>query len=167
MVEIIVDTNVPLVADGEEMTTHCQISCSSFMEDVLRGKKRVVIDDQWIIIREYGHKLPNSSQNSFSKLFYKYIVTHQGNPVKVKQVSITPLGEDDFEEFPESLRAVGFDISDRKFVAVAIVNRGKAAIAQAADSKWVGWEEALSKVGVNVLFLCKDELREKFQQKMG
>lgn len=167
MGEVIVDTNVPLMADGGDMSLVCQGSCAEFIEAVIRGKYTMVIDDQWHIIGEYENKMPKQTQESWSRKFLKHIYSNQGNPRRVKQVGITSLGENDFEEFPESLRKVGFDMSDRKFVAVAIANNGKAPIAQAADSKWIGWEKALNEAGVKVLFLCKDELSGKYQQKMG
>lgn len=168
MDEIIVDTNVPLTADGGYLSVTCQGHCAEFIEAVIRGKLTVVIDDQWHLIREYQNKMPGSTQGSFSRLFWKYVVTNMADSNKVKQVSITAIGDDDFEEFPQSLRdEIDFDVSDRKFVAVAVANDGKAPIAQAADSKWIGWETALKEVGVNILFLCKDELSAKYQEKMG
>jgi len=41
-------------------------------------------------------------------------------------------------------------------------------ILDAADSKWLGWEEALAKAGIRVDVVCRDELaiiREKKSKK--
>jgi predicted ATPase len=92
----------------------------------------VVLDNQWHILNEYQNKMLGT-QNSFSHQFLKYILNNQRNTNRVKQVPITSVGADDFDEFPETLRSIGFDPSDRKFVAVAVSNKGKSPIMQAAD----------------------------------
>jgi len=167
MREVIVDTNVPLMADGGHMSLPCQANCANFIESIIYGQATIVIDDQWRIIREYENKIPNRTQGTVSRTFLKHVLTNQGNPDRVKQVAITPFEEEDFDEFPQSLRDVNFDMSDRKFVAICISNGGKAPIVQAADSKWIGWEQALKAENVNVQFLCRAELEGIFNKKMS
>jgi len=38
---------------------------------------------------------------------------------------------------------------------------------QAVDSKWWGWKEALSECGIEVIFLCPDDIAEKYAKKIG
>ncbi len=166
MTEVIVDTNVPLTADGNHMSNTCQSCCAEFVQSVIQGRHQVVLDDQWHILNEYQNKML-CTQNSFSHQFLKYILNNQKNTNRVKQVPITSVGADDFDEFPEALHSIGFDPSDRKFVAVAVSNKGKSPIVQAADSKWVGWEDNLKKEKIKVRFLCKEELSAIYKQKMA
>lgn len=167
MTEVIVDTNVPLTADGNHMSDACRSCCAEFVKSVIRGDHKVVLDNQWHILGEYQNKMPSGTQNSFGRQFLKYVYSNQCNPDRIKQVGISFTGTDDFEEFPEKLRTIGFDASDRKFVATAVSNNGKAPIVQATDSKWIGWESALKREKVKVRFLCKEELTRIFSQKMA
>ena len=49
---------------------------------------------------------------------------------------------------------MNFDKSDQKFIAVAHAHPDKPVILQSSDSKWWGWKDALSEVGIDVQFLC-------------
>jgi hypothetical protein len=102
--------------------------CAEFVHAVYQGDFVVVLDDHWHILKEYHNKIPNQPEGSLSHKFLRHVLSHQGNPSRVRQVSITPLRDQDFEEFPQSLREVEFDMSDRKFVAVAIANERNAPI---------------------------------------
>jgi hypothetical protein len=165
----IVDTNVPLVANGDsEAGPACVASCTMRLNELMQ-KGRIVIDGAWRIIREYTHKLSPSGQPGLGDAFLKWVLTNQANPDRCILVAITPLDNDsdDFEEFPESLRAVGFDRSDRKFVAVAVAHGGSPPILQALDSKWWGWRQQLAAEGINVDFLCPKAIAAKYEQKMN
>ena len=48
--------------------------------------------------------------------------------------------------------------SDRKFFAASNAHPGKPPILEAADSKWLGWEEQLEQHGIKVEVLCRAEL---------
>ena len=41
------------------------------------------------------------------------------------------------------------------------------AILQVLDSKWWGWHGALKTAGATIQFLCADEIRRKYHEKMG
>lgn len=169
MKEYIVDTNVPLVANGNsDMNDDCVAACTIFIQGFKLGKFKVVIDDMYLLIKEYQHKLKPKGQAKAGDLFFNWVLTNQTNPNWVKQVSITPQppSEYAFAEFPASLESVCIDNSDRKFIALAKSNQGVAPIAQAADSKWVGWVTALREEGIEVEFLCYQELLEIYQRKM-
>jgi hypothetical protein len=168
MAEFIVDTNVPLVASGlsEQMSIECQKTCFEFLEKLINGNDLVVIDDQYWILGEYEHEMKR--QGTYGHQFLKWLLRNSHDLRKVKFVTIHPVGksEYDFEEFPETLEAVDFDNSDRKYVAVAVANNFVAPIVEAADSKWIGWQEALAAEGIGVVFLCKKELEEIYERKM-
>lgn len=167
MTEYIVDTNVPLVASGKapHMSPNCVIACVNFIESIKKGEYLLVIDSNFLMIGEYLKEMQNLPTNTLGNQFLKFILTYRDIPIKVKQVDIHQLDEFNFIEVPQSIIDIGFDNSDRKFVAVAIANNNLAPIAQAADSKWIGWEKALNNEGITVRFLCKDELKAIHQTK--
>jgi len=82
------------------------------------------------------------------------------------RVTITRNG-DSYNEFPNHKGLLKFDISDRKFVAVANAHFAKPPILQATDSKWWGWKDSLREVGITVQFLCPDYVKAKYQEKIG
>lgn len=71
-----------------------------------------------------------------------------------------------FVEFPDHEGLKDFDISDRKFVAVANAHESKPPILQATDSKWWGWKAHLAQCGITVQFLCPEEIAETYERKM-
>jgi hypothetical protein len=165
----IVDTNVPLVANGEsEASPACIVSCTTTLKKLMQ-EGRIVIDNAWRIIGEYKHKLSPSGQPGPGDAFLKWVLSNHANPARCIQIAITTLDNDadDFEEFPESLRSIGFDRSDRKFVAVAVAHGGSPPILQALDSKWWGWRKHLEAEGIKVDFLCHAAIAAKYKQKMG
>jgi len=168
MVEFIVDTNVPLIARGaSHMSLECEDNCAKFIEHFLRGRQILVIDDAYAILDEYMKRIETTGPPDYSNRFLKWLFENQGNPHRVKLVKINQIGENNFEEIPESLGHLKIDPSDLKFIAVAIANKGKAQIAEASDSKWIGWESELNSHNIQIRFICKRELNEIFKRKIG
>lgn len=94
--------------------------------------------------------------------FLKWLYRNMHTPGRCEQVELTRDGNDtQFAQFPadKGLRKV-VDPSDRKFIATANAHPAKPEIWQAADSKWLGWEEDLKKCGLSVLFLCRDDINK-------
>lgn len=73
-------------------------------------------------------------------------------------VRITPLdgGDTNFAEFPATEALNGFDVADRKFIAVAIAyerdHNKKATILQALDRKWEPFQKAFEQEGPQIDF---------------
>ncbi len=168
MDEFVVDTNVPLIARGKShMSTDCELVCARFIELFLRGRRILVIDDDFELIGEYMDQISTSGPANYDNRFLKWLFENQGNPHRVKQLKINLPDSGSNEENLTGLLNINIDPSDLKFIAVAIANFGRAPIAEASDSKWIGWEEALNELGIKVLFLCKQELAEVYKKKMG
>ncbi|MGE7775520.1 hypothetical protein ACQKLP_12400 [Chitinophaga sp. NPDC101104] len=166
MSEVIIDTNIPLVAGGySDMPDSCRESCIQLIDEIIENKHIVIIDNIYKIIGEYENKIQYISEVNYARQFLKWVYTNQGNDTRIRSVELTEIAENEYEEFPDEIE--DFDHSDRKFVAVAIANDYKAPIYQASDSKWIGWEQSLNEVGVQVVFLCKKSLAEKFRKKMN
>ncbi len=165
----VVDTNVPLVANrASTASQQCVLACAGAMREII-SSGHLVVDNAWRIVGEYKHQLNATGQPGPGDAFLKWVLTNLMNSDRCTQVEITPLDDDteDFAEFPAALRAIGFDRSDRKFVAVAVAHEDSPPILQAFDSKWWGWRELLEEAVITVEFLCEAEIEQKYKEKMG
>ncbi len=152
----VVDTNVLIVANGRDCpqaSPECVVTCARRLQDV-QQHGTLVLDDAWHIIREYMHKVSQTGQPGAGDAFLKWVLTNQSNAQCVEKVLITPIGDDEFAEFPSTPTLANFDRSDRKFVAVALTHPQKPPICNAVDSDWRNFHEALVQAGVTVEFLC-------------
>lgn len=167
MPECIIDTNVVLVAEpSTHMSNECSARCADFIGSVVSGKFLMVIDDDYLLLEEYERYKDKHNPYSYPQRFLKWIYTYQSNPRYIKQVKINKSETSGFKEIPESIKTVGIDPSDLKFIAVSFANSNLAPIYEASDSKWIGWEKSLNEEGVQVIFLCKDELSATYNKKM-
>jgi hypothetical protein len=161
---LVVDTNVPVVANGLNagLPSQCVNACvrevAALMKD---GEHKLVLDDQWRIIREYTANLRSSGQAGLGEAFLQWVLTNRMNPKRCELVRITPINEggNDFREFPTDVELADFDPSDRKFVAVALAHQDHPAILQAIDSEWWRFRLVLRSHGVTVRFLCEEYVR--------
>lgn len=157
MTHFIVDTNVPIVANNKspQASPDCVINCAKKLREI-QEKHIIVLDKKWLIINEYRRNLSQKGQPGVGDAFFKWVLTNQSNPHRCQLVEITPTTDNSFEEFPETETLSGFDLSDRKFVAVALAHPERPTILNAVDSDWKNFEEALTSIGVTVEFLCPE-----------
>ena len=164
----VVDTNVPVVANGssEQASPECVKTCAVRLGELTR-KGQLVLDDKWLILKEYMANLRSSGQPGVGDAFLNWVLTNRCNPKLCEQVAITPRnsGETDFEEFPSDPELDDFDPEDRKFVAVAAAHPDKPPILQAVDTKWWEMKEPLRKAGIIVGFLCEKDIRSILHRK--
>lgn len=156
----IVDTNVAVVANGGAAAgPDCVRRCTAALR-ALTESGRIAVDDGWRIIKEYRSNLSESGQPGPGDMFLKWLLTNLRNSKRCSLVRITPTGGDgeNYSEFPADPTLKTFDPSDRKFVAVAMALDGRAMILEAVDSQWWGFREALCNAGVDVQFLCEEEI---------
>jgi hypothetical protein len=155
---VVVDTNVPLVANGKH--PDASLSCRKACIDALAAcrQQRVAIDDRYLIITEYRKNLAATGQPGLGDAFFKWLWDNHCNEDHCMQVTITPLDgtASDFAEFPRDPALDAFDRSDRKFVAVALASGVNPPILNATDSDWWDAEAALASHGVVVSFLCPE-----------
>jgi len=169
----LLDTNVPKTANlaidpgsiPEELET-CVWACLEAVEHVTSGKGRLVIDAGSEIFTEYRNQLSMSGQPGVGDAFMKWVHDRRWGFPDQDRVAIRKKG-DSYHEFPKHEGLKNFDPSDRKFVAVANAHPEKPPILEATDSKWWGWKEALSEVGIQVRFLCPEYAERKYREKIG
>jgi hypothetical protein len=157
----VVDTNVAVVANGHsrQASADCVDKCATAL-DQLKESGALVLDGNWLILREYLDNL-QADEQSAGNAFLKWALTHLRNPHKCTLIPITQRGNDpnDFHEFPSDPALATFDPADRKFVAVARAHPKRPPVWQAVDAKWYALREPLKRNGVGVLFLCEADVQ--------
>jgi hypothetical protein len=158
--DFIVDTNVLIVANGNlspQASPQCVKNCVNYLRKIQENENnRIVLDDQWLIIKEYNNKVSSTGQPGVGDAFLKWVLTNQRNRKRCYFVPITPRGENTFEEFPQDSALANFDPSDRKFVVVALVHPEKPPILNAVDSDWKDYHQILASFGIIVKFICEE-----------
>ncbi|MGP0089685.1 MAG: hypothetical protein ACLPKB_06970 [Xanthobacteraceae bacterium] len=153
----VVDTNVPIVANGGDRgadggsrrpSVECRLRAIEFLERLLQGG-RIVLDLGGEIEAEYRRYLHARGQPGVGDRFYQEVLNSA--PKRVQRIQLDKSGED-FDDFPSDPRLATFDRSDRKFVAAS--RKSGAPIANATDSDWLDHREALEANGVTVEYVC-------------
>lgn len=154
--DAIIDTNVPLVANGaaDHVSPECRKAVIEFLV-AFTADGVIVIDTNWHILREYLNKLNSSGQPGIGDGFLKWVLTNQHNPQRCRQIPITKQDQS-FLEFPDDPALARFDLADRKFVAVAIADPLHPPIYNATDSDWDEYEHSttLANYGIIIKQLC-------------
>lgn len=164
----VVDTNVILVANGQhaDVSPECVINCLRALERV-KNSGKLVLDEGFLIIREYQNKTQPKNGNRPGDAFVKWALNNRCNSKHVDQVTLLEHDERGFESFPDDPELKNFDTPDRKFVAASGAHPDKPTIAQAADSKWLDWAPALKRHGIEVEFLCQTDIQRFYKRKSG
>ncbi|MDD2927134.1 hypothetical protein [Rhodoferax sp.] len=162
----VIDTNVLLVANNQhaEASPDCVSECVRVLQK-MQSNGITVIDDSFLILREYQKRTQLQPPKGVGDVFLKWLLRNAGNTRHVEQVAITPTADDTFIEFPDSELQPIFDASDRKFAAVANAHPAKPVILQAVDCKWLNWWQALQTKGIRVAFLCPDDACRFYEKK--
>jgi hypothetical protein len=168
----VVDTNVPKVAnlatkpeEDSDVPDTCIFDCVKAIEYVTQNKA-LVIDNGDEIFNEYHNNLSLKGQPGIGDHFMKWVNDYRWSLPEVNQVQLTK-ENDSYMQFPHDVRLADFDLSDHKFVAVANGHPGSPPILEATDSKWWGYKDVLSELGIKICFLCPEYVETKYMQKMG
>ena len=155
--EIVIDANVPAVANGltPQADDVCLRNCLAELRRV-QNESRLLIDDDWLIIKEYLGISDPTAGTGLGDAFVKWVLNNQTNEARVRRIPITPEQTRGFEEFPDTPDLAEFDPDDRKFVAVALASGTSPDIINATDTDWWSPRHALQQLGVRVRFLCPD-----------
>lgn len=152
----IVDTNVPIVANGQAApdaqrapSISCRLSSVQFLQKIIEHG-RIVIDTGGEVRAEYHRYLNPRGQPGVGDRFYIEVIN--SHPNRVEFVSIEKQDSGEYADCPETLIEAGFDPSDRKFVALAMKSNGT--VANAVDSDWIEHSAELERSGIKVDNLC-------------
>lgn len=156
MTDWVVDTNVPIVANGRSEDGEARPPALACREATVRFLLRVAVSGKVLldlggeIQAEYRAHLRPPGQPGVGDRFYQMVL--QSSPDRVKRVDLIRGDDGEFESLPESLRAINFDRSDRKFAALA--HQEAAPLANATDSDWINDAETVEQTGITVHNLC-------------
>ena len=155
--ELVVDTNVAVVANGghDAADDACLSRCVAELRRIQRDC-RLLLDNEWLILREYLNNLGPPGSALPGDAFIKWALNSQGNEARIGRIAITPDIEREFVEFPDDPELASFDRDDRKFVAVALASGTSPPIVNASDTDWCEHREALQVHGIEILFLCPE-----------
>ncbi len=156
--EVVVDTNVAVVANGmtPQAGQECVSTCTDRLRQILDGKYVLLLDDKYLILDEYRNRLSLSGQPGFGDFFIQWLWENQTNERHCRMVTVTPHEDRGFEEFPTDPDLASFDMDDRKFVAVALSSGTSPQVLNASDTDWWHHHEPLRRHGVKVAFLCPE-----------
>lgn len=156
MSRCVVDTNVPIVANGNAdpgdvrpPSISCRIAAVTFLREMLQSGI-VLLDLEGQIQEEYRRYLRPSGQPGVGDRFYQ-VILHSA-PLLVERVDLPKRPDGEYVDLPQSLIDEKFDPSDRKFAALA--RRQNAPIFNATDSDWLNHGQTLAAEGIRVEHLC-------------
>jgi len=150
----VVDTNVPIVANGRAdpgnpPSIDCREAAVGFLLRALTSAT-ILVDLAGEIQTEYGRRLRPSGQPGVGDRFYQEVL--RGAPRRVQRVDLPKRDDGEYVDCPQALIDDGFDRSDRKFAALA--RRGRTTVVNATDSDWLDHRAALHGNGIRVDFIC-------------
>ena len=105
MQEVVVDTNVAVVANGDTVQANweCVRACSQFLERVLKGEFCILLDAQDRILREYRRQLMhprNKTQKRLGTAFFKWLWDNQAVKNRCRKIVIIPNETRGLRNFP-------------------------------------------------------------------
>ena len=166
----IIDTNVPLKAANthpvDDLDLKCSLACFSFIKQLMESPDIVVLDADNEILREYKNNLFTHGQPNVASQFLNWVLrqlTLRDNS-QVELQKLTVLGDREYAEFPECPRLEGFDLSDRKFIALSNAHPVHPPIVEGSDSLWWGFKDALADLGIHIKFVYEDYVRTKYEE---
>lgn len=165
MKRIVVDTNVPIVANGRPDPSNgsstpsaaCRLAAIEFLEETL-ATRRVLLDFAGEIQAEYRRHLSPAGQPGVGDRFYLQML--MSAPTRVERLELPRDAAGVYEDFPPDLALTGFDPADQKFAAMA--RRADVPVANATDSDWLDYRNALAANGITVQFVCGCDIRRWF-----
>lgn len=155
MTRCVVDTNVPIVANGpaahnqDPPSVECREAAVRFLAGVLTSGK-VLLDLGGEIQAEYSRHLKPSGQPGVGDRFYQEVLLSA--PRRIERIHLPKRDNGEFADLPQALIDANFDPSDRKFAALA--RREQVPVVNATDSDWLDHRVVLKENGIQVEFLC-------------
>jgi hypothetical protein len=152
MTDVIVDTNVIVVANGQNsvVVEDCVSACSTFLTNVV-AHDVVLMDKGDDILIEYLRAIKRERPHQLGARFLFHVLVHKENTKYVRLVNLEK-NADQFIDFPTDPQLNGFDLADWKFAALA--RKTGVAVTNATDSDWANFRAPLKANAIEVNFLC-------------
>lgn len=157
--QCIVDTNVPIVANGDNKAVcyECRFKTIDFLEKLMKSG-RLVIDLGGAVETEYWNHLRTNNPGVGNRFIQHFFAAHSD---RIDRVEIeVEKGAEPHLAFSGPLK--NFDPSDRKFATLSKVTGQP--IYVAIDSDWAISGDDLRSVGVTIEFLCGENQKGWFMQ---
>lgn len=161
----VVDTNVPIVANGQPdprdanpPSLGCRLNAVLFLQQLL-SSDRVLIDLAGEIQTEYRNYLNPNGQPGVGDRFYQEVL--HSAPTRVERIDLPKFENGEYADLPQPIIDAGFDVSDRKFAALA--HKERVPVANATDSDWIIHEKILEANGVRLKFVCGKRTQDWFE----
>ena len=161
----VVDTNVPIVANGRpdksrgarQPSIECRLATIAFLEALLE-RGQIIIDLDGEIQKEYRRYLSPRGQPGVGDRFYLQIIN---SGQRIHRIELHRRPDGTYADFPTDPALDSFDPSDRKFAACA--RNAGAAVAVAIERGWLNHRTALAAHGIDVDFVCGCDPRTWFE----
>lgn len=169
----IVDTNIPLKASDTSTTNpldaKCSMACLQFIQQLMNSKDIVVLDANREILLEYKNNFTSHGQPTIASIFLQWICRQLSlrTNSQVEMTWLTVIGDRQYSEFPQNSTLDGFDLSDRKFIALSNAHPDHPPVYEGSDCLWWGFKDALSALGIQVVFVCEEYVRTKYEETYG
>lgn len=167
--KIIMDTNVAVKAatpwqDCKDEELYVQKKCAEFIgRFVTDPGSKLVLDLDYEIIKEYRNRIPRNTD--LGKIFWRWFNTYIGQISFDDMIKLEKDSDGNYVMFPLEERTVKFDMSDRKFVALARAHTEQPPIIEATDGKWLGYKDVFEEYGVHIEFLDMDYAAMMYERK--
>jgi len=160
MPKYVIDTNVPIVANGKDgaIRLDCRLEAVRLLQEAIKFGT-IFLDNGGEIEDEYRNHLNPRGQPGVGDRFYLEVIN--SSPNIVARVDIAKRDDGEYCDLPQAIIDVGFDPSDRKFAAVAIKSGAK--VYNAVDSDWVEKRAVIEGSGIEIEFLCGCDLNQWYQ----
>jgi hypothetical protein len=152
MKRYVVDTNVPIIANGRQNSNasiDCRIAAVTFLRTLLSSGK-ILVDRAGDIQAEYRRHLNAKGEPGVGDRFYQEVL--KSTPRRTERIKLPKRADGEYVDLPQALVDAGFDRSDRKFAALG--KREKAPVVNATDGDWLEHHAVLERHGIQVEFVC-------------
>lgn len=154
----LIDTNVPLTANNASSAGPACVLAAIRRLRQLQQHEILVLDDAFLILREYHQKLSPTGQPGPGDAFLRWVLQNRSNPQHCHQIALHTEPDGTFAAFPTDPALASFDPADRKFVAAALTHPANPTIVNATDSDWHHAHADLMRNRVQVEFICPEEM---------
>ncbi len=151
---VTIDTNVLVVANCQNplVTEDCVVMARECVAAIsLRGT--IFLDRDDAILQEYGGQIDAEQRpQDISARLLVWLRQNRFSHKRIRLVDLARGADGEYVNCPRSLISAGFDVSDRKFVAIA--RKEGIVVVNAVDSDWIDNASLLRNEGVQVDNIC-------------